>query len=216
MPSTQQDLMTFIARQLNDSADSPHGVAQDTYYTYGETHVTQALEQATQYLYALKPDLFAGKACYTTTGCSCVVDLKAQCANVLDIIGVGSLCDNTKEQAGDVNNLSSLLASECAVGEPTYTYKFNTEGIAQFSSPLPEGTNVFYLCSSPTNMTDAIRGEYQPLLTAFALWWLLLTDNESRSNLDRVDRYYRMITDFITLKLKIETDLRPENFIGTP
>lgn len=215
------DMTEFIAKQLNDHESSPRGLAQPTYYTWTEHHIKQALGLAAAYVYSLKPDLFASLACHQTTVAGCTVDLSGVCGNVLRITGVGSDCDNVVERPAESKSLLGMLSTSCTVPTPNdgsaerYTFETLAEGIVQFKEQLPVGTPIYYLCAGYDgidNVSDSILAEYGPMLIAFALWWLLLTDNESRSNPDRWAAYYGQVQDFVTRKMQMEFSLRATDY----
>lgn len=221
MTTTLTTLSEYIAKQLNDHFSSPRGVAQSTYYTWTEHHIHDALDLATSYLYSIKPDAFATPSCHKTTEESCIVDLNGVCCKVLSITGVGDDCDNVEGQTQDTRSLLPLLSMHPCVNdnvldESLHQFKTLAEGIFQFHSPLPAGTLIHYICSMPQNvseMDDCMLSEYKLLLTNFALWQLLLTDNESRSNQPRWEMYYRAVQEFVQLKLRLEFSLRADDYI---
>lgn len=218
--TTLKTLSEYIAKQLNDHMSSPRGVEQSTYYTWTEHHIHDALDIAAGYLYAIKPDAFATPSCHTTTKESCIVNLKEACCKVLTLTGVGSDCDNVEEQTQDTRSLLPLLMIHPCVSddekETLHQYTTKAEGIFQFHSPLPKGTLIHYLCALPqgiSEMHECMLQEYKLLFTNFALWQLLLTDNESRSNPARWQAYYQGVQDFVQLKLRLEFSLRADDYI---
>lgn len=206
----------FIARQLNDHEDCDHGVRQGTYHTWKEDHIKQAIQHALSYLYAIKPDTFAKPITYTTPSTSCVLDMSAACSKPLDILSVGDACDNVVLETDETNNLLGLLQTNCTTSSTdqfTLTQKSATVYVS--GSEIPKGTTISLLCAAPPN-TDTVSNdtlaEYQPLITAFALWWLLLTDNESRSNQPRWEAYFEQVRWFVETKLLIEFSLSEDDY----
>jgi hypothetical protein len=138
---------------------------------------------------------------------------------VLSLTGVGTDCDNVEEQTQDTRSLLPLLIGHpCTDNDPTsetlHQYKSLSEGIFQFHSPIPAGTTIHYICANPQHISDMSAcklTEYKLLLTNMALWQLLLTDNESRSNPIRWDAYYRGVQDFVKLKLRLEFSLKADD-----
>lgn len=213
-------LSELVAKQLNDHTTSPRGVEQRTYYTWTEHHIHDAIQVALSYLYGIKPDAFSKKACYETLVLGCTIDLADVCCKVTTIVGVNSDCDNvTEQQAETMSLLPFLNVGACAEGEgeaATYTFKTLNPTTFQFSSPLPLGTKIFFMCARPPtigDVDDCVLAEYEALIVPFTLWFLLLTDNESRSNPLRWEAYYKAVQDFVTLKLRIEFSLRAEDYI---
>lgn len=212
----------LIAKQLNDHSSSPRGAVQPTYYTWTKHHIHDAIQQGLSYLYAIKPDVFASPACFKVEDETCLVDLREHCCNVLSILGIGSTCDNVSEQEKNTNSLLPLLKTTCdsTSDNPsmdTYSYQFRGEGIVQFAEPVPANTLIHFICASPPasadDIPDCILAEYQPLIVPFALWFILLTDNESRSNQPRWESYYAQVRDFVQLKLSLEFSLRASDYI---
>jgi len=213
MPLLIDKIREQIARQLNDHADSPRGVVQDTYYTWTEAHIDSALETTLSYLYAYKVDLFGTIQCHEVSRESCLVDLKATCGNVIRLLGINSSCDNIIEKEPEKIDLLNLVSRFCNFSLQDnldlnrYEMQHISEGIYQFSTLLPVGTQVHYLCAvykDIYNLPDIILQEFRVLFVSMTCWLLLLTDNESRSNMDRVPFYYKQTSDFINLKLQLD------------
>lgn len=216
------NLKELIARQLNDHHESPSGAQQDTYFEWTEQHITDALQSALTYLYALMPEKFSDIAEFTTAEETCIVDFCAICENFLSILNIGD-CSNVNEITGDVNSLSSLLSSECSNPSNDLTETFEYEVVngsnctIKFAEPVAKGTLISYMCAtSPdeSDLTNPALTQYHSLLISFALWLLLLTDSESKSNLDRADRYYAQVRDYVELKLLLEFSLREDDYFN--
>lgn len=210
------DIQEQIARQLNDHAESPRGVVQDTFYTWTLPHINSSLNTTLSFLYAYKPDLFSSIKCYTIKEESCLVDLKTECGNVLKLLGVNGSCDNIITRDPESMDLLPLLTRMCDVmiddslDFGKYEVQLISEGVFQFKTPLPEGTIIQYLCAvfeDIYNTPDIIFNEYRPLFVSMSCWLLLLTDNESRSNMERVPHYYAQVSDFLQTKLQIDFSL---------
>ena len=217
--NTVHALLQAMARQLNDHEQSPRGAIQPTFYTWTEPHLKDALELAGQYLFSIKPSVFAKAQCHQTTELSCLVDLNGACGKVIDLLAVNGSCDNIRKKDIKTNNLTPLLKTKCNTpkGESfeTYNYQFVADGIIQFEKPLPSETPITYLCAASTgvdNMTPFLIGEYSPLLMNYALWWVLLTDNDSRSNQPRWESYFIALREFVTLKMQLEFSLKDDGF----
>ena len=222
MPTQLDVISEFISKQLNDHDSSPRGAVQPTYYAWTESHIHDAISQGVAYLYGIKPSLFSEKKCHLVTEKTCVIDLKKDCCNVLSILGVGSDCDNVVERGNKTNNLMCFMKPLCVASSDTpeygaYSFEFKGEGLIQFSEPIEKNTLIWFVCSTPPSSADSIPDciftEYKPLIVPFALWYLLLTDNESRSNPERWNAYYQQVRDFVTLKLRIEFSLRTDQFL---
>jgi len=223
--SSQLDSLTeFIAKQLNDHSTSPRGVVQPTYYQWTEHHIHDALLQGASYIYSIKSDLFSVLNCYVTEETTCTVDLNSICCRVIDVVSVGVMgCANVDNDTLNGRSLLSLVeqlpCDRVCPDTPSFgVFSFQTlaRGIFQFRETIPKNTKLTFICSNPPSSIDSLPSclyaEYRPLLTSFALWWLLLTTNESRANLERVNMYYQQMQDFVTLKLKLEFSLVAENF----
>lgn len=209
----------FIARQLNDHEDCDHGVRQGTYHTWKEAHIKQALSLAASYLFSIKPDSFASPISYETTSANCTIDTGEACAKPLDILAIGDNCDNVVEETEEANSLLTMMGNACATtaAEPnTYTIKKVSDSVYTSKDVIPAGTKIILLCATPPNdistVPNTILSEYQPLLVNFALWWLLLTDNESRSNQPRWEEYFKMVQWFVESKLLLEFSLSEDDY----
>ena len=216
--SASDDTAEFIARQLNDHEDCDHGVRQGTYHTWKKTHILQAIEMACCYLFSIKPDSFADPVTFQTTQDSCIINTKAACAKPLSILSVGEGCGNVVEETEETNDLLSLMTDACTSDEAltSYTVEKKSDTVYVAGSVVPKGTSVTVLCAQPPSTdddsADSILAEYKPLITAFACWWLLLTDNELRSNQARWQAYYMMVKDFVELKLLLEFSLNEDDY----
>ena len=217
--SASDDTAEFIARQLNDHEDCDHGVRQGTFHTWKKAHVLQAIDMACCYLFSIKPDSFADPVTFETTEASCIVNTKAACAKPLSILSVGGGCNNVTEETEETNDLLSLMTNPCAsLSEtaPSYSVSKKSDTVYVSGSEIPKGTSITVLCAQApdtnTEAADSILTEYKPLITAFACWWLLLTDNESRSNQARWQAYYQMVRDFVELKLLLEFSLNEDDY----
>lgn len=216
---TTSGLCEFIARQLNDHEDCDHGTRQGTYHTWKEAHIKQALSLASSYLFSLKPDEFAIPVTYTTTESSCILDTSSACAKTLEVLSVGEGCDNVTIESEQTNDLLGMLQPSCATieGEPdNYVLTQKSGSVYTSADNIPAGTSVTILCASDPESIDALTStmmnEYQPLLVNFALWWLLLTDNESRSNQPRWEAYFKMVQWFVETKLLLEFSLSEDDY----
>lgn len=210
-------LIDLIARQLNDHQDSSQGIEHPSYVTWVRPHIEGALSMALGYLLSIKPDTFSRIVTYVTSETSCY--LKLPCSKVLDVLQVGTQCNNAHviETSGQIS-LISLLTATCHATptNPQYEFVNKGNGIYQVTPAIPKGTTITFLCSSLPSLSqidDGLLTEYQPLLLNFALWFLLLTDNESRSNLDRAQLYYTAVKDFVETKLLIEFSLREDDYL---
>lgn len=207
----------FIARQLNDHESSKRGVRQSTFHTWSEPHIKEALAMGLCYLFSIKPDEFAKLQTMKLKEGSCY--LQFPCGNVLDVLGIGD-CNNVVFQENqNTNNLMSLLSTSCVEVtndvDSSYTIERSAKGIFTASSKIPADTVITYICAespSTENIDESVLCEHSTLITSFALWWLLLTDNESRTNLERADRYYQMVKDYVELKLLLEFSLSEDDY----
>lgn len=208
----------FIARQLNDHEDCDHGVRQGTYHTWKEAHIKEAIQHALSYLYAIKPDTFAKPITYQTTSTSCVLDTSGACSKPLEILSIGDNCDNVLVETDETNDLLGLLTSPCVTTtteDTQYTLTQKSGTVYVSGSDIPKGSTISLLCAAPPNtatVSNDLLLEYQPLITAFALWWLLLTDNESRSNQPRWEAYFEQVKWFVETKLLIEFSLSEDDY----
>lgn len=215
------DLIQHISRQLNDHKESPHGVEQPTYYTWPETHIKEAVANAASYLYSIFPEAFAVPGCHKLTVSTCVVDLSTVCHKLTSIISVGSGCNNARQRDDGAYNMKQMLQLPCDFSKPEnqqlWYYRVLSPKVIQFEQTVPANTVIHFMCAS-YNGVDALPEhmiiEHGTLLTSFSLWWLLLTDNESRSNPERWQSYYQSVRDYVTLKLNVEFSLRAEDYIN--
>lgn len=205
----------FIARQLNDHQDSHLGVKQGTFHTWSEPHIQEALLVAVGYLFSLRPDLFSAAKELKLPEPSCTIDFP--CCKVLEILGIGACLNVSISEDRSSNNLLTMLPVLCTPD------KANSWSLVRLNDhlfispvPIPANTLIRYLCAGMPDdinkVDECIFNEYNTLIVGFALWWLLLTDNESRTNLDRVDRYYQMVKDFVELKLLLEFSLNEDDY----
>ena len=208
------EMTEYMAKQLNDHESQQRGLEQRTYYSWTEPHLVESLTIAGSYLYALKPDIFAQEQCVKLDSDSCIINLKPDCDNVLRIIGVNGGCGNAYEADKKKKSLASLLKPRCVRQShsdfDSFPYETLAEGIFSFQNTLRKGSTVTFLCASYidiNNVEDSFINEYKSFLINFALWQLLLTDNESRSNPLRWASYYQAATQFIALKFRTEFDL---------
>ena len=210
------NLHEFIARQLNDHEDCDHGVRQGTYHTWKYDHIDQALQLALSYLYSIKPDAFAEPMTYTTTEDSCVIDTSGVCPKPISILTIGDDCESVLEQTEETNSLMALMGQTCAGDDTPTTFAVTQKsGTVYLSSSLvPAGTKIKLLCARPPSLDTSpnILSEYQHLLVSFALWWILLTDNESRSNQPRWEAYYAEVQRFVETKLLLEFSLSEDDY----
>lgn len=216
---TVSDLSEFIARQLNDHEDCDHGVRQGTYTTWKEPHIVQAIEHALSYVYTLVPDRFTKVVTYTTPSASCILDASGVCTKVVDLLSVGDDCDNVNIEREETNDLLALLSPSCPSStedeKQQFTLKRKTGSIYVSGSEIPANTKITVLCASSPDVatvSNEILLEFQPLISSLALWWLLLTDNESRSNEARWKDYYIMAKDFVETKLLLEFSLQEDDY----
>lgn len=216
------NLKELVARQLNDHHDSPSGAQQNTYFEWTEEHITDALVSALTYLYSLAPEKFSDLKTFTTTKETCIINFCAICSNFLSVVDVGD-CSNVNEITGDVNSLSSLLSSECSDSNDTIlsTYEYEvvngSDCTVKFAEPVKKGVIISYMCASHPDATDLDNSslvQYHSILISFALWLLMLTDSESKSNLDRAGMYYRQIQDYVELKLLLDFSLREDDYFN--
>lgn len=211
-------LCEFVARQLNDHEDCDHGVRQGTYHTWKEAHIKQALGLAASYLFSIKPDSFASPITYYTPEAACTIDTSIACDKPLEILAIGDNCDNVVEETEETNALLSMMTTPCVTSSAseTYTIMKKSDSVYVSKAEIPANTKISLLCAIPPNSIDAVPNnllsEYQPLLVNFALWWLLLTDNESRSNQPRWEAYYQMIQWFVETKLLLEFSLSEDDY----
>lgn len=215
-----QRMAEFIARQLNDHKSSPRGAEQPTFYTWTEAHILDAIEMGVDYLWSIKPDEFGERQCFKMKENSCTIDLKKKCNKVLKIISVGSSCNDLEERNSKHRDMMGLLGTACFDPEhdadDVSSYQELTQGIFKLDKIVPEGTTINYICAKKpdiNSVSSSLLSEYRNLIVPFALWYLLLTDNESRSNPLRWEAYYIQVKDFVTLKLRIEFSLRAEDYI---
>ena len=208
------EMTEYMAKQLNDHESQQRGLEQRTYYSWTEAHLIDGLTLAGSYLYALKPDIFAQEQCVKLGADGCLINLKADCGNILRIVGVNGDCGNAYEAEKKKKSLSSLLKPRCVRQShsefESFPYETLSEGIFSFRKPLKKGSIVTFLCAAYTdinNVDDSFINEYRSFLINFALWQMLLTDNESRSNPARWASYYQGATQFIALKFRTEFDL---------
>ena len=207
----------FIARQLNDHRDSKRGVRQGTFHTWSEPHILEALDKAVSYLFSIRPDEFSVLKEIALKEASCYFQIP--CGNVLDILGIGE-CNNVSFQENqNSNNLIPLLGNRCGIEvdseTQSYTIERSGKGIFTSSSPIPAGVTITYVCAekpSTDEVEQSLLDKHDTLITSFALWWLLLTDNESRTNLERVQLYYQMVKDYVELTLLLEFSLNEDDY----
>lgn len=205
----------FIARQLNDHQDSHLGVKQGTFHTWSEPHIKEAIEMALSYLFSLRPDLFSEINSIKLPEPTCTIEFP--CCKVLEVLGIGACLNVSINEDRSANNFLTMLPMLCAVDKAKswslVRINNNTFASAQL---IPADTLIRYLCAGlPDDIAkveECIFNEYNTLIVGFALWWLLLTDNESRTNLERVDRYYQMVKDFVELKLLLEFSLNEDDY----
>ena len=219
---TLSGMCEFIARQLNDHEDCDHGVRQGTYHTWTEAHIKQALSLAASYLFSIKADDFASPVVYYTPTSSCVIDTSVACDKPLEILSIGDSCDNVTEETEEVNAFLSMMNTPCVSGgnsdseSTNYTVVKKSGSVYSAKAEIPANTKITLLCATAPSDIDAVPNnllsEYQPLLVNFALWWLLLTDNESRSNQPRWEAYYQMIQWFVETKLLLEFSLSEDDY----
>ena len=213
------DTCEFIARQLNDHADCDHGVRQGTYHTWKEAHIKQALDIALSYLYTLKASDFAEVITFNTTKSGTTLDTSAACTKPLKLISVGGDGDNVEVQTEETNDLLGLMSAGCTDGNTsnsTVILRQLSSSVYSGKEVIPAGTPITLLCATPPNIgtvSNEVLTEYQILITSFALWWLLLTDNESRSNQPRWEAYYTAMKDFVEQKLLLEFSLQEDDYI---
>lgn len=204
----------FIARQLNDHLDSIRGVVQGTYHTWAEPHVLEALSVAIGYLFSIKPDTFAKLRSVKLAEASCYLELS--CSKVIDVLGIGD-CHNVilDENKGGTNFLT-MLPTVCTSGTASsWSLTRLNDHLFVSSIKIPADTMITFLCAQKPKLEDVdqrIWDEYDSLLCAFALWWLLLTDNESRSNIERANLYYQMVKDYVEIKLLLEFSLNEDDY----
>lgn len=215
---TISDTCEFIARQLNDHEDCDHGVRQGTYHTWKEAHIKQAVSHALSFLFTIKPDSFATPIEYTTSSSGCVLDVSGVCAKPLSILSVGEGCDNVELATEDTNDLLALMGSTCTdgnTGNSKISLRQKSPSVYLSTVDIPAGTKINLLCATPPSVdavSNDILTEYQPLISSFALWWLLLTDNESRSNQPRWEAYYEQVKWFVETKLLLEFSLQEDDY----
>lgn len=202
----------FIARQLNDHEQSKRGARQGTFHTWSEPHITEALGLAASYLFSILPDQFGEIKTTKLAEPSCHFTLN--CGKVLDILGIGG-CNNVMMDEGSSNNLLSMLGSHCVDKSPEETqYTIEKNGnVFTSSEAIPADVEITFICAElPDVLPESIASEHGTLITSFALWWLLLTDNESRTNLERAQLYYQTVKDYVELKLLLEFSLNEDDY----
>lgn len=218
----------FLSRQLNDHHDSPSGVRQKLYYEWTQQHLCDAICMGLDYVYSLRPESYSDLKELKVDKAECIISF-CECAKFLAVAAIvdsnGKACTQVNEVTGDTNSLLSLLKTDCSdkgsSDELSDNYEYEVINgstcIVQFKEMIPKGTVIKYMCATPPEDADAVNDpslrEYRPLVSAFALWWLLLTDNESRSNLERVSFYYTMIRDFVETKLLLDFSLREDDYL---
>lgn len=231
------NLRQFLARQLNDHADSPSGVIQPTYTEWTEQHITDALELAVCYVYSLIPQEFAQIEKLTVAEETCVVEFQPSCERFTGVVNlqIGTdLCvplhqmedgEQYPEQCR-TNSLMDLLGEPCETIQPTsneikrdMTYFWDevdgSKSAVKFDKALPVGSIITYTCATPPSldtMDNSENCQYHPLIADYALWWLFRTDTESRSNLARADMHFKGVRDFVETKLLLEFSLREDDF----
>lgn len=211
-----QALAEFIARQLNDHKQSKRGARQGTFHTWSEPHIKEAIDIALSYLFSILPSIFAEIKETVLPEESC--DIEFKCCKVLDIFGIGECSNVSIQESPSTNNLLSMLCTPCASTGFISSYVLTrlTSNIFTSATPIPAGVAIRYLCAEKPDdckeADDCILDEHATLITAFALWWLLLTDNESRTNLERAQLYYQTVKDYVELKLLLEFSLNEDDY----
>lgn len=132
------------------------------------------------------------------------------------------------ERTNNGRNLMPLLNHTCTSAQDssagagagaefsTRYYHRITEHIFEFEKPLPQGFKINILCATYPGLgaiNENWLREYQYFITHFALYSLLLADNESRSNIERATLYLNSCNSFLDKKLIVEHAINPQSFI---
>jgi len=213
--TTLDELSQLIAMQLNDHEAQQHGVEQESYYTYIYPHVLTALNECMGFLYAILPDEFTRLFCKEITEDTCLIDLNNDCEQVKGLFSVGSGCDNLYVVDDDKYDLMSIISSRCnasldEIEDNKYGYRQLSKGIYQFNRRVEAGQKVYYTCSKffkVEGATSEFLSKHRAILIPYALWLILLTDNESRSNLDRSQLYYKQVETYLQTRFSIDKSL---------
>ena len=142
---------------------------------------------------------------------------------VIDIVRIGNTqCDNVTEQPiEEINNLLPLLNTSCVPEQDPEDKQHTIREISDTTylsdSLISKGTPIDFVCSQPPESLEgvpqSVQAEYRPLIVNFALWQLLLTDNESRTNQPRWDAYFNALRLFVETKMLMEFSLKEDDYL---
>lgn len=214
----------YIAKQLNDHENQCHGTKQGSYKVWSLDHIQDAVQLGLEYMYSIHPKAFPTQivTIYQKED-SCVIDFSCTGCKVIEVLRMGhNQCDNTtKQSAEETNNLLPLLNSKCIPEQnpedKQYSVRELSDNLYLSDSLIPEDTPIDFVCSqSPGSLEDvpgSVQSEYRPLIINFALWQLLLIDNESRTNQPRWEAYFNALKLFVETKLLMEFSLKEDDYL---
>ena len=215
-----KQIYEYIAKQLNDHENQCHGVKQGSYVVWSLDHIKDAVQCALDYLFSIYPTAFPTTIhTLNQKEDSCIIDLSCVGCKVLEVIRVGhEQCDNTTIQSTtETNNLLTMLDTSCIAPTTTEDKQYTLRQLANdkyiADSIIPEDTPIDFLCTSPTEeLPAAFIREYSSIIKNYALWQLLLTDNESRTNQPRWESYFNALKMFVEMKLLLEFSLKEDDY----